>query len=157
MQRMTYTAEDKEWFHTLVKQMKETNDFNFPGARKYQVIELYKKRFNRELSIEAIMNILNRTSDPEYNRKQYEKAKERERLRKAGLLPQNSRASNQQNIGDLLSKYPFIIVIDNRVAGYETEDQVKEAIINSQITANFIKMFEVKERKIKSQIIVDIE
>lgn len=157
MKRATYTTQDKEWFHTLVKQMKETNDFNFPGARKYQVIELYKKRFNRELSIEAIMNILTRTINPEYNKKQYEKAKERKRLRKAGLLPPTSRSSNQQNIGDLLSKYPFIIVIGDKVAGYETENQVKEAIVNSQITANFIKMFEVKERKIKSQLIVDIE
>jgi len=157
MRRTVYTAEDKEWFRTLVSQLKTTNNFNFPGARKYNVLGLYKSRFNRELSLEAIMNILTRTVDPEYSKKQYLKAKEREKLRKDGLLPRSSRQPNQQNIGETLSKYPFIIVIGSKVAGYETEEQIKEAIVESQLIPNAMKVFEVKERRIKSQIIVDIE
>jgi len=109
------------------------------------------------MAIEGVMTLLKRIDNPELSKVQYRKYKENEKLRKQGLLPEKSKSSGSQDIGALLSKYPFIIVIGDKVAGYETEDQIKDAIVNSQVSTSLMKMFEVKERKIKSQILIDIE
>ena len=149
-----YTDEDRQWLRKFIVDLKAKNAFNFPGIRESGLLEAYTSRFKKQISIEGLISVLNRIDNPELSKQQYLKYKENKKLRKQGILPSKGKS---QNIGELLSRYPFIIVIENKVAGYETEEQVKKAIINSQVPTNLIKMFEVKERKIKSQVLVDIE
>lgn len=155
--RMTYTEEDKKWLQDEIEKLKANGNFNFPGLRNANFLEKYYNRFNKRMAIEGIMTLLKRIDNPELMKEQYKKYKEAEKLRKQGLLPRKGRTSAAQNIADILSKNPIIIVIGDKVAGYENEDQAKQAIIDSQVPIDMIKMFEVKERKIKSQLIVDIE
>lgn len=154
-----YNDEDKIWFKDLIARLKAMNKFNFLGLREIDALRMYRERFKKDISIEGVMTLLQRLDNPEKTREYQRKYAESVKLRKQGLLPATTRqkSDNLQDTAELLSKYPFIIVINGRICGYETLDEAREAIAAIGATSDSLKLFEVKERKIKSQFIVDIE
>ena len=159
--RGNYTEADKLWFAEKIALMKSSNDFRYAGIKKHNLLELYKARFGNSIKPEGLLSTLRRIENPELAKAQYKKYKETAKLRKQGLWPpvrlKGVAHSNSNGTAELLSKYKLIIIIGDRVAGYENIEQVKEAIVNSMLPTDSMRMFEVKERKIKSQVQVEIE
>jgi len=155
-QKQTYTEADFKWFKDIIAKLKEENSFNGPGIKKSDFMLAYTARFHKTIGEEYAISLLKRMENPEKAKNDSKRYAENEKLRAQGIDPVKNKNVTPQNIGDILTKHPFIIVIRNQVAGYETEEQVVDAIVNSQVSTDLMKMFEVKERKIKSQKVVTL-
>ena len=152
-----YTIEDKELFNNWLKDIRSAKLAYHLGIKKFNLVEKFSERFGRSITYAGLQSIFDRIEHPEQVKARAARYAENSKINKQNGVSSLKRSSNSQNIGVLLAQYPLILVIGNKVAGYETEEQIKEAITNSQVISDSIKMFEVKERKIKSQIIISIE
>ncbi len=135
---------------------KQENKFTRTELRNSDFPKRYEDRFKKSMCIENLYVLLQRIEDPDLMKKQYQQQKKNIELRKQQGLPPRTKIKSSNNTADLLSKYPLIVVIGDIVAGYENEEQIKDAIIASKLSTDMMKIFEVKERTIKSQLIIEI-
>lgn len=126
MQRQQYTEADVAWAKSEIKKLKDQGTFKWNGIVKSKVVDRYQQRFNRRITESGILAWFTRIDDPMKHRA-YDKAY---RERRAAGLPTSARGKNPMVI---FQKSSYIILVAGQLMGFETEEEVKEFIANSQI------------------------
>lgn len=156
--RYVYSETDYALFKSWLNEIKTTGLPREQAIRELKILERFEQHFHRPIKSSGFQSLLRRVEFPEKVQAELKRYAENKKLRAQGILPPTQKSINANNVtAAILSKYPFIIVMRDNIAGYETLEQAKDAIINSQIVNQEIKLFEVKERKIQSSIVVNID
>jgi len=138
-----YTPEDVKWAKEKVLPLVKNHPL--PSALKAKgALKLYQKRFGRVITPTGLSTWLTRLQNPEKQR-QYDK-NYRERLKSGQHIPKY-----RKNPAAVFEKSNYIVVVGRNVAGFETEEEVKVFLTNSQILSG-IKLFANTPIKVKYNV-----
>lgn len=144
-------AEESAWlidkYQTLWNEAKKEFNISYTAfTTKYNLIEQLEKKFKRKYPGRTVPTLVERTLDRD---KYLAKAKDFYQRKKEGkITPQKS----SRNPLKVFLRSNFIVVAPpNFISGFETEDEVKEFLSQSQILSG-VKLFVSKPVSIKFDI-----
>jgi hypothetical protein len=142
MSGLPHTPEEKAWAKKCVKKL--NGELGVPAITKAGFVEIYKKKFNKDIKATGLTTWFRTVAHPEI----YSYAAQKKRQQDPNYKPKPRGSKNPVTI---LTKSNFILIVAGNIMGFESESEVKAFLEQSQILGG-VKLFVSKPVNIKFDI-----